>query len=57
MDRSVLKLIRMWLQAPVVEEEQVPAYTRRKKHPGRYPLADHLPVNEIIIEPGRIPLV
>jgi len=32
--------------------EQI-TYTRKKKHPGRRPLPDHLPVNEIVIEPEQ----
>jgi len=36
------------------EEKEEVSYTRnksRKNHPGRFPLPDHLPVNEILIEP------
>lgn len=38
---------------PIAEKEKV-AYERtkpRKNHPGRFPLPDHLPVKEIVLEP------
>jgi transposase len=41
-------------QAEQAEEKKEVSYTRnksRKNHPGRFPLPDHLPVNEIVIEP------
>lgn len=45
-------------EKPVKQEEvEKITYTRKKKqrqnHPGRIPLPDHLPVKEIILEPGE----
>ena len=38
---------------PVVEQKEVGSYSRRKRkpHPGRNQLPDHLPVEEIVLEP------
>lgn len=41
-------------QEPIEQTTQVKGYKKTKKtHPGRQPLPDHLPVEEIIIEPDQ----
>ncbi len=55
-DFGELAPVDMEAEADLKEEKVKITYERRRqKHPGRHPLPDHLPVEEIRIEPAEIP--